>query len=233
MSTFLQLVAAVKRESGLTGGAPSAFSSATGDDLRIFHWVSWSWREIDLMHETWLWRHGEATATTSGSRVLSGSADFGLPDFGRWMQPDDIYRPSCYRVSDGASSERPLLWRDYNDFRNLFELGSHIPGGLQYWSIKPDGSMVVGPTQDEPHIVRAQYIKRHMPLEEQTPPETATPGMPTDFHPLIVWKALMQYGGFDAGTEVWQRAERNYNSLISSLLQSQLPPMRWARRPLA
>lgn len=230
---FLQMTAAVKRESGLTGGAPTAFATATGDDLRIFHWVSWAWRDIEMMHETWAWRRGEATATTAGSRTLSAAATFGLADFGRWMQPDDTYRPSCYRVTDTVTAERPLFWMEYNAFRLTYELGSHTAAGPQYWATKPDGSMLVGPTPDAPHIVRAQYIKRHMPLEEQASPDAATPGMPTDFHPLIVWKALMQYGGFDAATEVWQRAERNYNSMISSLLQSQLPPMRWARRPLA
>lgn len=230
---LLQLTQAVKRESGLTGGGPTSFATATGDDLRMFYWVSWAWRDIELMHETWLWRRGEATATTSGSRTLSPTDDFGLADFARWMQPDDIYRPTCYRVSDGVASERELYWLEYNAFRKAFEIGSHTAGGLQSWASKPDGSMLVGPTPDAAHVVRAQYIKRHVALESAADPDAATPGMPEDFHMLIVWNALMQYGGFDAAAEVWQRAERNYNSMISALLQSQLQPMRWARRPLA
>ena len=63
--------------------------------------------------------------------------------------------------------------------------------------------------------------------------DTDTPAMPTRFHSLIVWRALTEYGGYDAASEVFQRADRNYTMAMPALLQSQLP-QRWiAARGLA
>ena len=39
------------------------------DDLRIFHWVAWAWRDIDLMHESWAWRRGTALGNGGGVRL--------------------------------------------------------------------------------------------------------------------------------------------------------------------
>ena len=229
---WLQLAQEVKRESGLTGGGPSALATATGDDLRIFNWVAWAWRDIDLMHEAWLWRRGAALATTSASMTLPGAAippGFARPDFGSWIQSSDVYSPSAYRVTDGKIAERNLTFLEYDTFRRNFIQGTHTAAGLQYWTIAPSGDLMVGPTPDAAHVVRADYIKDHVALSA----DTSTPAMPARFHPLITWYALREYGGFDAASEVWQRADRNYGSGYSALAQAQLPRMRWRTRPLA
>lgn len=233
MSTYLALAQAVKRESGLTGGGPTSFATASGDDLRLFHWVSWAWRDLDLMHEQWKWRRGTGTATTGGGITLTGVTSFGLADFGRWLPSSRVYQPSAYKVSAGASAEQGLTFLEYDNFRSKFIMGSHTAAGLQYWTAAPNGDMLVGPTPDENHVVRADYIKKHVALESAIDPDAAEPTMPADFHPLITWYALREYGGFDAASEVWQRADRNYRSLLPSLNQSQLPAMRWGARPLA
>ena len=226
---WLQLAQEVKRESGLTGGGPVAFASANGEDLRIFNWVAWAWRDIDLMHEGWAWRRGTATATTNGSMTLTGLTSFSLADFGSWLPASSIYNVSAYRISSGQSAENNLKFIDYDIFRRQFIQGTHTAAGLQYWSIAPNGDMLVGPTPDASHVVRADYIKDHVALSA----DASTPTMPTRFHPLITWYALREYGGYDAASEVWQRADRNYNSLYSALAQAQLPKMRWNMRPLA
>jgi predicted acylesterase/phospholipase RssA len=48
-----------------------------------------------------------------------------------------------------------------------------------------------------------------------------------------VWRALIEYGGFDAAGEVVQRAERNYSTNLPALLQAQLPARWISARPLA
>lgn len=232
IQTFLQLTQAVKRESGLSGGGPAAFASATGDDLRLFHWVAWAWRDIDLMHEGWSWRRGSASTTTSGSITIpptTTAGSFGLTDFGSWMYPNSQYRPSAYLVSSGQQSEQALKFLDYDSFRRKFLIGTHAAGPLTYWSIHPNGDFLVGPTPDAAHVVRADYIKDHIALAA----DADAPTMPSRFHPLIVWYALREYGGYDAASEVWQRADRNYNAGFLALSQACLPRMRWGGKPLA
>ena len=59
------------------------------------------------------------------------------------------------------------------------------------------------------------------------------PALPARFHNLIGWRALREYGGFDAASEVYQRAEQNYSMGFSALAQSQLPRPGFGARPLA
>jgi hypothetical protein len=224
----LQLAQAVKRESGLTGGGPVSTLTATGDDLRVVNWVDWAWRDIELMHESWLWRRATATGQTNGTTTMAAAASvpgFALTSFSRWLQPARDYQPSAYRVTDGISAERPLRFMSYNDFRQRFLTGTHTPGALTRWTIAPNGDLLVGPTPDSAHLVRSDYIKGHTPMAA----DADAPGMPADHHMTIVWRALKEYGGFDAASEVWQRADANLNSGMAALAQSQLPPMRWGR----
>ena len=88
---------------------------------------------------------------------------------------------------------------------------------------------MVGPTPDAPHMVRADYIRDVVDMAA----DSDVPGLPARFHMLIVWRALSEYGGFDAAGEVFQRASGNYNSLLSALHQAQLPGIRFTARPLA
>lgn len=228
---LLQLSQAVKRESGLSGGGPASVVTATGDDARIFQWVNWAWRDIQLLHESWLWRRGEALGETSVSTLPHDLAapGFALSDFGAWMSESQGYRPSAYRVADGQGQEQAIRFLSWDQFRARFVAGTHNPGLVQFWTVAPSGLMHVGPTPDAAHMVRASYIKdvADMTLD------TDVPAMPSRFHSLIVWRALIEYGGFDAAGEVVQRAERNYQGMMPSLLQDQLPQRFIAARPLA
>lgn len=229
---LLELARAVKRESGLSGGGPASFATAAGDDLRIFNWVIDTWQSIELQHEQWAWRRKSAQATTSGSMILPATAaapGFALTDFGSWKRQDNEYRPSAYRAADGQQAEQRLTWVEYEVFRRMFMTGVHQPGPLQYWSIAPIGDFLVGPTPDAEHVVRSDYIADAVRMSS----EDDVPAMPTRFHDLIVWEALLQYGGYDAASEVVQRAGRNAGQLWPALRQAQLPQPTRQWRPLA
>lgn len=225
---LLQLAQAVKRESGLAGGGPTAFATASGDDARIFHWVIGAWREIDLMHEAWGWRRASATAPTNGTTALAVS-DFGMADFGAWKRASRDYGVSAWRTADGVACEQQLAWMPYETFRRAYLLGAHQAAGLQHWSLTPGGDLLVGPTPDADHTVRADYIRDHTALAA----DADVPALPSRFHMLIVWEALLQYGGYDAASEVAQRARRNADALWGPLSQDQLPAVGWGARPLA
>jgi hypothetical protein len=225
--TFLQMAQAAKRESGL-GSGPVSVDTSSGDDARFFHWVAWAWRDIDLLHEGWSWRRGSADALTNGTRVLSATSDFNLSDFGSWLPASREYQPSTYKTSDGVSTERPLRFVEYDSFRALFSLGTHTSAPIQVWTVAPNGDFLVGPTPDAEHFVRAEYIKDHVPMSA----DDDEPALPTRFHMLIVWRALREYGGYDAASEVWQRADGNFKTMMPALSQACLPRMRWSGRPL-
>lgn len=226
---FLQLTQAVKRESGLgMGNSIAAFASATGDDLRMFNWVNWAARDVTLSREDWRWRRGSATLAST-TAVANPAASFGLTDFASWKGQGGHYKPSAYRVADGVGSERELAWLDYDQFRKQFFLGAQAPGAVQYWSVSPQEEFLIGPTPDSAHFIRADYVKDFTDMAA----DADVPQLPARFHMLIVWRALMEYGGFDAASEVYQRAEKNYTLAWPQLVQSQMDQPAFAARSLA
>ncbi len=226
---YLQLTQAVKRESGL-GAANSIVSSttATGDDRRMFDWVNWAARDITQAREDWRFRRGSATLVSTVNQSNT-AADFGLTDFASWKSAGLVYKPTAYRLTDGANTEQALAWLDYDQFRQRYMVGSQTPGQSQYWSIAPDEAFLIGPTPDSAHFVRADYVKDYSDLTA----DAQIPSIPARFHMLIVWRALMEYGGFDAAGEVHQRASSNYNLMWPQLTQSQLEMPSFAARSLA
>lgn len=229
---LIELAREVKRESGLSGDGPVSGALARGNETRIIGWVRSAWRDIDLMHEAWSWRQASGQATTSGSMVLAPGAagpGFAIASFAKWRLPTREYQPTAYRAADGAQAEHPLTFVPYDQFRRMFMVGVHLAAGLQYWSISPAGEFLVGPTPDSAHVVTADYIRGHVRLQA----DTDVPALPADFHELIVWRALREYGGFDAASEVYGRADRNLASGLPTLRQACLPTIRFAARSLA
>ncbi len=218
---FLQLAKAVKRESGLSGGAPASVVTANGDDARIFEWVNWAWRDIAMAHEGWLFRRGEALGETTAMAMPPAAAapGFALADWADWKPQADGYKATAWRVADGQATEHALEFVPYEPFRQRFIVGTHVPGPLRFWTTAPGGELLVAPTPDAAHRVRAAYIRDVVDMAL----DADVPAMPPRFHPLIVWRALREYGGFDAASEVYQRAEQNYSMGFSALAQSQLP----------
>ena len=132
-------------------------------------------------------------------------------------------------MSDGQGLEQTIRFLSWDEFRARFIAGAHNPGPVQFWSLAPSGLMHGGPTPDAAHKVRASYIKDVQDMTQ----DADVPAMPARFHQLIVWRALIEYGGFDAAGEVMQRAERNFQSMMPSLLQDQLPKRFISARQLA
>jgi hypothetical protein len=219
---------AVKRESGLSGGGPVSIATATGDDLRIFSWLNWAARDITLSRPGWRFRRGTATLPSTILQANPASS-FGLTDFASWKQESIKYKPSGYRVSDGAGMERSLTWMPYDDFRQQFLVGAQTAGSAQYWSVSPSEEFLIGPTPDSAHFIRADYVKDHTDMVTND----AVSIIPSSFHMLIVWRALMEYAGYDAASEVYQRAEKNYSPSMVQLIQNQMEPIGYAARSLA
>lgn len=225
---FLQLAQAVKRESGLTSSGPTSIDTANTENLRIFNWVNWAARDITLMREDWRWRRGNATLSSTTSMVNAPSA-FGLTDFASWKDANDMYKPSMYRLVDGIQTERALLFMPYDEFRQTYMTGLQTPGTPMHWSISPSEDFLIGPTPDSAVFLRADYVKDYADMTV----DSSTPAMPARFHMLIVWRALMEYGGFDAAGETYQRAEKNYTMGWTQLTQSQLEAPSFKARSLA
>lgn len=225
---YLQIAQAVKRESGLSGSITTVASTTT-EDSRIANWVNWAARDIHLAREDWRWRRGSATASSTTVQTNTAAGPFGLTDFASWKSANAVYKPTAYRIADGVAMERQLQWMSYDQFRMTFTVGTQTSGVATYWSISPSEEFLLGPAPDSAHFVRADYVKDYTDLAL----DADIPAMPTRFHMMIVWRALLEYGGFDAAGEVYQRADQNYKLMWTSLVQNQLETPFISARSLA
>lgn len=224
---FLQLTQAVRREAG-AAGTITTLVGPNAETTRYLNWVNWAARDITLAREDWKWRRGAATVASTTAQTLTAT-DFGLTDFASWKRASRFYKPSAYRVTDGANSEHELQWMEYDQYRKSFLIGAPATASVQCWSISPSDEFLLGPEPDAAHFVRADYVKDYTDLSV----DADIPLLPTRFHMLIVWRALMEYGGYDAAGEVFQRSEKNYTTLWTSLVQSQLEAPSFMHRSLA
>ena len=109
---FLQLCQRVALESGTLAGLPSflTVAGASGRAAKIVAWTADAWVQIQNERPDWLFRTAEFNhALVIGTNRYSGSADFALADFGRWL-PDtnDRLTMTLYDPAIGVADETPI-----------------------------------------------------------------------------------------------------------------------------
>lgn len=226
---WLQLAQAVFRETGLSSiTGPTTYASATGDTLRIFEWVQQSAEAIYQARSDWRFRRKTATLASTTLSTLT-DADFALTDFGQWKRPTQTYRPTCYRVAAGTGEETLLYPLVYDIFRARFLVGQQTAGIPQYFTISPAEEILLGPAPSEAVRLSFDYTAEYTPMTV----ETQTPALPANRHMAIVWRALMEYAGYDAASEAYQRAQANYTREWSALCREQLDAPAFRARALS
>lgn len=186
------------------------------------------------MREDWLFRRGTATlATTTAAQLTAAAFDNDVnTDFGKWRPPTREYRPTCYTVSLGVSSEGRLSWLPYERFRAHYLFGSQSTGTPVHWTVGPDGALHIGPAPSEAVRLQFDYIKNYVDLADDND-ATEIPLIPAIGHDAVVWLALLEYGGFAAASDAWQRAQTNYVSMLRTLASHSLEPRQFGAKALA
>lgn len=217
------MCARVKVESGRSGAPITSLTTLAGDDARILNWTRDAWDELQRRPHRWAWMRRELSGPcVIGQRAyLAEEIDLEATDFDEWFPPAE---PDYEVTADGM----PLRWLPWEKFRAAFELRAHEPGPVQYYSFAPDKRLYLGPTPADARLIRASYYKRATELVEAED----EPDMPSKFHIILVWRALMELASFDAAPEVYSRALVNFNNVDHELVSDQGPKVTIARARL-
>lgn len=155
-------------------------------------------------------------------------ASLGATNFGRWRKPSDEYTVRAYDPLNPTSVWR-LKWLPYDRFaRQLIDIPP-AAAPVQYWSITPKEKLIVSPVADIVYNVKADYDTEPIPFVA----DTDEPNMPAKFHKILVWKAMLQMGKYDAAPEALSRASDKFDELDSSLRLDQGQEIYINARPLA
>lgn len=217
--SFLDMVKRLHQESGSSGAAPVTTIAQRGDIKRLVDWISTAWMDIQNDRRDWFFmRQSVAFNTLIGQRSYS-AADAGISSFGNFKL--DSFRQ--YRVSVGFGSEMDLGYMPYDYFRDFYMRGAirSMTGMPISFTVDPSKNFLVGPLPDCPYTINGEGYT--MPTEFAL--DADRPTLPSQYHMMIVWKALQYYGTYEAAAESHARGEKAYDALMGQLLNDQLPPV--------
>ena len=219
---FLQLVNRTRVECGVSGANTPLLTaqSLTGESARIASWVNASWVDVQTTKEDWQWMRNPFEFNTVTQQQTYTPTQVGVAaTFGNWKR--DSFR--CSSVGQNYRDEQLMNYMDYTTFRNLYQYANMRTTYMRpvVVSIVPgaDKSLAFGATPDQPYVITGEYYIK--PTEMSA--DTDTPIIPDRYHLIIVYRAMMQYAGFNAASEVYQRGELEFRRLMNRLNIDQLP----------
>lgn len=226
MSTFLELTQDLRRETTDSGSGPSAVTGNSGELERFVNWTKQSWTELQQESDDWLWMRRGFTVNTVANDgeyaygdCTDTTASAVISRFARWYK--GRYDWKCYLSSAGVSGEYFLQWLDWEDFKFLYRKGTQTSGQPIHVSVDPSQKFVLGPKPSAVYVVSGDYQMGPQILAANAD----TPEMPSRFHALIVYRAMIKYGFNSVAPEALQRASIEGGRLQAALVRDQRPPI--------
>lgn len=219
---YLQLVNTARVECGVSGPALATVQNLTAgtESARMASWVNQAWVDVQTAKEDWQWLRDAVQFNTVTQQQVYTPTQAGVSStFGNWKR--DSFR--CSSVGQNYRDEQLLNYMEYTTFRNLYIYGNMRTTYARpvVVSIAPgsDKSLAFGSIPDQAYVITGEYYKKPVDFSA----DTDEPAIPARFHMVIVYRAMMYYGGYEAAPEVFARGEQEFKRLMNRLDIDQLP----------
>jgi hypothetical protein len=215
---YLQLVNRARVECGVSGGDLVSTSGQTGEAARFTSWINSAYVDIQAAKEDWEWMRTEVTFNLVAEQFSYTPTETGIAStFANWKR--NSFR--CSTSDSNYGDEQLINFMDWTTFRDLYQYGSMRTTYSRpvVVSVKPNKDLAFGPTPDQGYVIDAEYYQK--PTEFSL--DADEPALPDRFHMMIIYRAMMFYGGFEAAPEVYQRGEFEFKRLMDRLVLDQLP----------
>lgn len=223
MSTYLQLCNSLIRKCGISGGNLTTAQSQTGEAGRVTAWIDEAYVNIQLAFPNWDWLRTTCSFDTTTGQGSYTPVQCGITDFGGWKQ--DSFRR--YITSVGTKSETFLSQIPYDNYRDTYLFGamrSSYSSPLVI-AFAPDLSINLGMIPDSVgYTVVGEYYRQPLHLVN----DLDTPLFPAMYHDIVVYRAMMMYGMYEAASEVASEGERLYTAMLRRLVRDQMPDVTFA-----
>jgi len=223
---FLQLCQRLRQEAAVSGTGPVTVVSQVGEYKKLVDWISSAYEDIQNLHTEWDFLRTDLTfQTIAGTNNYTKDA-ISAGEYGEWV--DESFR--SYLTSGGEVGEQFMAFLDWGDFRDSYGFGANRAqlGIPRYITRKPDTSLLVFPGPDAEYTINGEYFKRAQTMTANSD----EPLIPSKYHMIIVWRALMYYAGQSNAPELYAVGLNEYKRLLNKLESSQMQPIRLAG-PLA
>jgi len=224
--TYLEMCQRLRLEAGIAGSGPTSVVSQTGELGRIVDWVATANDDIQNSNATWRFLQTSFDFSTVASIQNYAPADVSITDLASWK----FGRSDDFTVYSSVADEQYLIYVPWNDFKGsyLFGTSRSQTDKPTIVTIKPDNSMSFYATPDAVYTVTGEYYKK----AEELTADADESLIPSQFHMIVVWRALMLYGAYSGAADAFTHGSNEYNTLLRKLNKSELPRMTWGS-PLA
>ncbi len=121
----------------------------------------------------------------------------------------------------GLKSEVFMDYDDYDTWRDSYLYGALrlVETRPMRMSIAPNKSLCLGPIPVAGYTILGDYFR----VPSYMAADADIPGLPSQYHMAIVYKALISYGEYEESPAVVQRGTRNFTSFMRRLTNDRLP----------
>lgn len=198
----LALVNRLIAESGSSGLALGSTLNQKGDALNFVNWIDDAWLEIQgLLNWPSLWEDASVTIAAGASTAAGTLAH-------------KRYQQDSGRVGGGFITFLP-----WDRFRVRYP--TVTPGAsITAWTVRPDRSIAVNAQVTEDTVLQVERYR----MPGRFAADDDEPLLFSEHHMMIVWRALMLYGGFDEAGVAYKRGAAEY-AQMKRLAAGDLPSM--------
>lgn len=225
MSTFLELCQQTAREVGIAGSGPLTTVNQEGELADVVRWVRDSWTEIQNRnggHWRFL-RHGFTLTTAAGddtyaySDAIDTTTGLAIDRFSEWRFADRTFPPTIYLQASGTGTQNWLIFAQWEPFSQIYRISTQVDSYPAHITINPQDDIVFGPQPNDIYVTTGEYWRS----AQQLTADSDIPEMPVQFHKLIVWYAIENYGYYESAQEVISRAQKKSRSYMRQLERNQ------------
>ncbi len=228
--TRLELVQALHQECGVSGLAITSTINQTGENLRLVNWLDRAWNEIQTMYSDWNWMLAsnilgsgmsfETVNLQTNYPLGTGAGTCGVEeeDFGSWKT--DTFR--CQTTSIGVLDEQIIAYREYDVWRDLYMIGATrtVAQRPTVFAVAPTDDSICLPPPTATYTITGDYFVKPSAMAADSD-EPA--GLPSQYHMMIVYRAMQKYGRYEASPEVVSGGRQEEGRLMSTLQIGYLP----------
>lgn len=215
-ATFLDCVQRACKECSLTD-VPTTVVGQVGMFGRMVSWVVSALFDIETARTDWGWMFSSFSFPTVSGQSEYTPVQAGISDFGEW----DLAQMRNYNTAAGIASEIFMDKIDYNTWRDAY-----LYGGTRFtrtqplqFAISPTEALCLGPVPEVGYTVEGKYYRAPQALTDDSDILT----MPLEYRMMVVFKAMMYYGGYMGAPEVYDRGELEFGKLMTRLGNKRLP----------
>lgn len=220
MSTFLQLVNDVARESGTMGQQQlSSVVAATGRWSKIVGWTRQAWELIQQERSDWKFLTMPFSATLVAGQMFYSAIDLGIADFGGWLRVGDKRtRMTIYDPSIGLADQQRLCVVPYDRFDRSYGIGLPPNTRPSMASYAEDRRLCIGNPPDRAYQITGNCRRKIQSLTA----DSDTPYIDDQHHQAIVWRALMLLGDDDESSAEVSSSANTYFAKRHALMAEYL-----------